>query len=167
MSENKGREVRSFDYVNHPYEKVRNVLRADPQLVFSAATRAAASRASSVASELRVDVGGITVGAEIKVSVGTIEEATRGVRTEPVTRIPITWEGARRPGMFPLMSAELHVYPLTATETQLDFQGRYEPPLGALGGAFDAVVGHRIAEASVHRFVRDVARHLRESIGKS
>jgi hypothetical protein len=167
MSDSKGREVRSFDYVNHPYEKVRDVLRADPEGVFSTATRAAASRASSVASELRVEVGGITVGTEIRLTVGDIEETARGAMSGPVTRIPVFWGGAQRPGLFPLMSAELLVYPLTATETQLDFQGRYEPPLGALGGAIDAVVGHRIAEASVDRFVRDVARHLRETIGAS
>jgi hypothetical protein len=62
------------------------------------------------------------------------------------------------------MRAKLGVYPLTATETQLDFAGTYEPPLGAVGGAIDAVVGHRIAEASVHGFVVDVAHHLRETL---
>ena len=49
-------------------------------------------------------------------------------------------------------------------ETQLDFSGQYEPPLGAVGDAVDALVGHRIAEASVHRFVTDVARYLREHL---
>jgi hypothetical protein len=63
------------------------------------------------------------------------------------------------------MRAELSVYPLTATETQLDFAGRYEPPLGALGSAMDAMVGHRIAEASVHRFLQDVAAYLRRELG--
>ena len=63
------------------------------------------------------------------------------------------------------MSAELSVYPLTGTETQLDFHGHYEPPLGLLGGAVDAVIGHKIAEASVHRFVSDVAHYLRDTLG--
>jgi hypothetical protein len=30
----------------------------------------------------------------------------------------------------------------------------------------NALAGHRIAEACVHRFLADVARHLRESLGK-
>lgn len=68
------------------------------------------------------------------------------------------------PSLFPFMKAELSIYPLTATETQLDFLGVYEPPLGALGKALNAIVGHRIAEASVHRFVSDVAGYLRQSI---
>jgi len=62
------------------------------------------------------------------------------------------------------MNARLSVYALTARETQLDFLGQYEPPLGLLGGAMDAVVGHRIAEASVHRLVSDVARYLRQAM---
>jgi hypothetical protein len=62
------------------------------------------------------------------------------------------------------MSAELSVYPLTSTETQLDFLGHYEPPLSVLGGAIDAMVGHRIAEASVHRFIADIAQYLRHHL---
>jgi hypothetical protein len=31
----------------------------------------------------------------------------------------------------------------------------------------DALVGRRIAEASVHRFINDVARYLREEIARS
>ncbi len=74
------------------------------------------------------------------------------------------WEAAERPRLFPLMNAQLSLYPLTARETQLDFLGQYDPPLGLLGGAVDAVIGHRIAEASVHRLVADVARYLRQAL---
>jgi hypothetical protein len=52
----------------------------------------------------------------------------------------------------------------TATETQLDFSGIYEPPFGVLGKAVDAVAGYRIAEVSVHRFVSDVAAYLRQTL---
>jgi len=54
------------------------------------------------------------------------------------------------------------VYPLTASETQLDFAGTYEPPMGIVGAAIDALVLHRVvAEASVLHFVQDVAAFLR------
>jgi hypothetical protein len=43
------------------------------------------------------------------------------------------WEATTMPGLFPLMKGELSVYPLTSTETQLDFSGIYEPPFGAVG----------------------------------
>ena len=54
------------------------------------------------------------------------------------------------------MEGTFSVYPLSPTETQLDLQGRYRPPLGGVGSAINAVVGHRIAEATVLRLLRDV-----------
>lgn len=158
-----GREIRSFDYVNHPYPAVRQALVSDPAAIFRAATRAASSRAESVAAALRVNLAGLEVSTEIALSVGEIQE-TSG--SSPVTRVPVSWQAAHRPGLFPLMDAELSLYPLTPTETQLDFHGRYDPPLSVVGDAADALVGHRIAEASVHRFVADVAQYLREHVAR-
>lgn len=158
----KGKQLRSFDYVNQPYERVRDALLADAGWVLSAATRAAATRARSMAAELRVNIGGMDVGTEIALTVGRIEvhSATSGRRAH----IPIEWEAAKRPRLFPFMSGELAIYPLSATETQLEFAGTYEPPLGALGDALDAAIGHRIAEASVQGLVANVARYLREKL---
>jgi hypothetical protein len=160
----KGRNIRCYDYVNHPYEQVRDALSKDALAVFQLATKAAASRARSIASALRVDIGGIGVEADIKISVKTIEEKAPKATPASVTRLQLEWEAARMPRLFPLMKADLFIYPLTATETQLDFVGFYEPPLGALGKAVNAIVGHRIAEVSVHRFVDDVAGYLRQSV---
>jgi len=163
MSE--GREIRDYDYVNHPYARVRDVLSRDAPSVFQSATKAASSRAQSIASELRVDISGIAVEADIIVSVKKVEERTPEM-ANPVTRLQLEWQAAKRPGLFPLMKADLSIYPLTAGETQLEFCGNYEPPFGALGKAVDAVVGYRIAEASVHRFVTDVAAYLRQALAK-
>ena len=160
----KGREIRCFDYVNHPYEKVRDALRKNANAVFQSATKAAASRAETVAAELHVDVGGIGVKTDIKISVKNVEEKVKDAIPAPATRLLLEWEAATLPRMFPLMKAELSVYPLTATETQLDFLGFYEPPFGAVGKAMNAIVGHRIAEVSVHRFVADIAGYLRHSL---
>lgn len=157
-----GREIRSFDYVNHPYAAVRDALIADAAGVFRAATRSASSRAQDVAAALRVNVAGLEVSADIALALGEIQEGTAS--GAPITRIPLWWEAAQRPGLYPLMHAELSVYPLTPTETQLDFHGHYDPPLSVVGDAVNALVGHRIAEASVHRFVADVAQYLREHV---
>jgi hypothetical protein len=160
----KGFEIHCYDYVNHPYSQVRDALSKDPLTLFRSATKAAASRAQSVASELRVDVGGIGIEAEIMISVKNIEEKMSEAMSTPATRMHLEWESATMPHLFPLMKAEISIYPLTSTETQVDFLGTYEPPLGALGKAMNAIVGHRIAEASVHRFVGDVAGYLRQAI---
>ena len=160
-----GREIRSYDYVNRPYERVRDALRQNALTVFQSATKAAASRAQSIAAELHVDFGGIGVKTDINISVKNIEEIVDAIST-PTTRLLLEWEAATVPGLFPLMKGELSLYPLTSTETQLDFSGFYEPPFGAVGRTMNAIVGHRIAEVSVHRFVSDVAGYLRQALPK-
>jgi len=159
-----GRQIRSYDYVNHPYDRVRDTLKQNAVAVFQSATRAAASRAESVAAELHVDFAGVGVKADIKIVVKGVEEKAADATSSPSTKLLLEWEAANLPRLFPFMRAELSVYPLTATETQLDFSGTYEPPFGAVGKTMNAIAGHRIAEASVHRFVSDVAGHLRRAL---
>lgn len=159
-----GQKVRSYDYVNQPFDRVSDGLSARPLEVFQAATKAAATRANSLASELRIDLGGITLGADISIAVKEIVHRNAAGAVGPSTVIHLEWEAANRPHLFPFMKGQLAVYPLTATETQLDFSGVYEPPLGVLGAAMNAAVGHRIAESTVHRFVSDVAQHLRTTL---
>lgn len=160
----KGRMIRCFDYVNHPYAQVREALTKNAPAVFQKATRIAETRAGDVASELRVQVGTLEVGTDITIVIHDVEDAPGRRSSDTATRMRLEWQSARAPRWFPLMKAELAIYPLTATETQLDFLGHYEPPLGWLGSAIDAAVGHRIAEAAVHRFVVDVADYLRRTI---
>src|SRR5260370_40236823 len=77
-----GRQIRSYDYVNQPYERVRDTLKKNAAAVFQSATKAAASRAESVAAALHVDFAGIGVKADIKIHVRRIE----GTRAEPPMR---------------------------------------------------------------------------------
>jgi len=165
MSKKNGREIRCYDYVNHPYERVRDALSKDALTIFQVATTSAASRARSVATELHVDVGGVGIKADVKVQIKNVEEKVNTIPS-PATCLVLEWEGATMPGLFPVMKAELSIYSLTATETQLDFLGHYEPPFGVVGKAMNSVVGYRIAEVSVHRFVSDVAEYLRQALGK-
>jgi len=159
----KGREIRCYDYVNHPYERVRDALKQNALAVFQSATNAAASRAQSIAPELHLDFGGIGVTTDIKINVQRVEDKAAAGST-PETRLFLQWEAASMPRLFPLMKGELCVYPLTSTETQLDFSGVYEPPFGAVGKTMNAIVLHRIAEVSVHRFITDVAGYLRHTL---
>jgi hypothetical protein len=158
------RQIRSYDYVNHPYDHVRDALKQNAVGVFQSATRAAAERAESVAAELRVDFAGLGVKADIKIIVKAIEEKPADDISSASTKLLLEWEATTLPRLFPLMQGELSIYPLTTTETQLDFCGTYQPPFGAVGKTMNAIVLHRIAEASVHRFVNDVAGYLRQTL---
>jgi hypothetical protein len=161
----KAREIHCFDYITHPYERVRSALTKDIPKVFQSATRAATSQAQSIASELRVDLGGIAIEADIRISVKNIEVKEGEAMSRPATRLQLEWEAATMPRLFPLMKAELALYPITATETQLDFKGLYEPPFGPLGRAVNAMIGHRIAEVSINGFVSDLVEYLRRTLG--
>ncbi len=162
----KAKTIRVYDYINHPYEAVREKLSAEALEVFRNATKVAALRAKSVASELHVNFAGIEVGTDISISVKAVEEQPKSVSLPAMTKIHLEWESANLPRLFPFMRAELSVYPLTATETQLDLSGHYEPPFGVVGNVIDSVLGHRIAEASVHQFIRDIAVYLRAELAK-
>ena len=159
-----GRKIRSYDYVNHAYDRVRDALKQNAVAVFQSATKAAASRAESVAAELHVDFAGIGVKADVKILVKGVEERPADDISSASMRLLVEWEAASLPRLFPLMQGELSAYPLTSTETQLDFLGTYEPPFGAVGKTMNAMALHRIAEASVHRFVSDVAGYLRQAL---
>lgn len=160
----KSREIRSYDYVNHPYELVRDALNKDAINVFQSATKSAAARAESVATELHIDFGGVGIKADVTVRINNIEEKVDTIPS-PSTRLQLEWRATSMPTLFPVMSAELAIYPLTGSETQLDFLGHYEPPFGAVGKVMNAIAGYRVAEASVHRFVNDVAGYLRQLPG--
>lgn len=166
----KPHEIYTYEYVNHPYAAVRDALKADPQRIFERATQSAAGRASSLAANLKVQIGSIEVGTNVTIEVHAVEEAeqtsaARGaVGRDPVMRVDLSWKAAQAAALFPAMQASLSVYPLSPEETQLELHGLYRPPLGALGSAIDTLALHRIADASVHRFVRDVAEYLRAQL---
>jgi hypothetical protein len=159
-------ELRSFDYVNHSYADVAAALRARGNEIFARATAGATDRAKQLATTLRVHIAGLEVGAPISLDITHVEEEPTETSAGPILHMKLEWSAARNPTWFPVMEATLDAYALAHDETQLDFHGHYRAPFGVLGQMVDAVVGHRVAEASVHRFVQDVARFLRDELGK-
>jgi hypothetical protein len=77
-----------------------------------------------------------------------------------VTVVPLTWQATNAPGLFPVLSADLEVAALGEDLTQLTLQGRYDPPLGAVGQRIDRLLMHRVAEASVRSFLGHLAERL-------
>jgi hypothetical protein len=164
----KPHELRCYDYVNRPYVVVRDALRADLGGIFERATKSATGRAHALAANLKVDLGALEVGTDVVIEVLGVEERDEGPagRTR-TTFIDLRWNAARAAALFPSMQAQLIVYPLSRDETQIELHGRYVPPLGGVGSALDSLIGHRIADASVHRFVTDVASLLRSELAAS
>ena len=158
------RKLRCYQYVERPYEDVRALLRERPLEVLQRATSSAAARADSLAATLRVGVAGVEIGVDVKLHVTAIRDDEGVGGLSPVTRVMLSWEAARAPALFPLMSAQLSVWPLSSSETQVEMEGEYRPPLGAVGDAIDAAVGHKIADASVHKFLEDLVQQIRHEL---
>lgn len=162
---NQVRKLRCYEYVNRPFASVRELLHREPLDLLQRATRSAAIRAGALAANLHVDVGGIEIGVDVRPHVQRVHDDQGVAGLQPVTRLEIGWEAVRTPGLFPSMQhLELSAWPLSSTETQLEIVGEYKPPLGAFGNAMDAAVGHRIAEASVHRLLEDVVEQMKRDL---
>jgi hypothetical protein len=150
--------------VNRPYDAVRSLLHRNPLELLRRATTSAAERSSELAGSLKIDFGGVELGVKVTIHVQSVQDDQGIAGLSPVTRVAIGWEAARTPSLFPLMSGQLSIWPLTSSETQIELEGTYTPPLGLVGVALDATVGHRIAEASVTRFVEDLVRRIQEQL---
>jgi hypothetical protein len=158
------RKLRIYQYVNRPYERVREAFLERGQEILQRATTSAAARADALAATLRVTAAGIEIGVDVKIRVTRIREEEWVKGASPVTRVSLSWEAAKATALFPSMQAELSLWPLYAEETQLELVGEYHPPLGVVGNALDAMVGHRLAEASTHRFLDDIVEQLRREL---
>jgi len=158
MSDHK---VRFYGYVERPYGQVSALLREQPLELLQRATHSASTRARALVANLRVNVGAVEVAVDVRTHIDRVAEEEGVAGMSPITSLEFGWEAARAPGFFPLMKARLSAWPLTSTETQLQLEGDYAPPLGPLGVAIDTVVGHRIAEASVERLLQDVIEQIR------
>lgn len=161
------RKLRCYQYVNRPYEDVRRLLHRRPMDVFQRATTSAVDRANALAASLHAGIAGFDVGVAVSIHVHGIRDEEGVAGMSPVTRITLGWEALRAAALFPVMKAELSLWPLTSTETQLEIEGAYRPPLGAVGNAIDAAIGHRVADATVHRFLDEVVEQIRRELPAS
>ncbi len=68
-------------------------------------------------------------------------------------------------GRYPTFFGALSAAQETTQWSRLDLDGKYEPPLGPLGAAFDAVFGHRIAEATANALLASFRDLLEDRAG--
>jgi len=159
------RHLNCYDYATVDYDRVREILGVDASGLFHRATVAAARRVEEIVSTLHVSVGPIDVAADVKIDIRRVVHNVTALGDRS-TLVELSWTAARSAKLFPVMDAMLTVYPLSRAETQLDLVGYYHPPLGVVGNVIDAVVGHRLARASVLRFVQEVARQIESEVGR-
>jgi hypothetical protein len=74
--------------------------------------------------------------------------------------VPMTWRATGVERLFPQLDADLEIAALGTSRTQLSINGRYRPPMGAVGRMLDRALLHRVAEATVKDFLDRVAERL-------
>lgn len=146
--------LHDFTYVPLSAARVRDRILADHGEWLAPLATAAADDGEA----LRLRIGPLAVlpmlGKTVSVHVG--QPIDRG----EITVVPLTWEATSAPGLFPVLSADLEVAGLGDDLTQLTLQGRYDPPLGAIGQRIDRLLMHRVAEASVRSFLGHLVERL-------
>ncbi len=155
------RPLHVYAYVEAPFDLIGRLLADHAVEILQHATDDAAEQAGMLSRTLRVEVGGFSVSRDVTIEVGDFEprEVTRSV-------VPLRWHAATGRLLFPSLAADLEVSSVSFDPplTQLTLDGSYEPPLGLLGAGADRMLLHRLAEATVHRFVHDVADQLRRYV---
>ena len=82
--------------------------------------------------------------------------------------IAIRWEAAGAAGgLFPVLDADLRVTPAGDSATSLTLTGAYRPPLGPVGEVINRAVLHRLAAATVRRFIVRLAANLTAPVGEA
>lgn len=158
------RPLYHYEYVHEPFDDIIRLLADRAAAVLQTATDAAAAHAREVVTTLHVPVGRFEIGRQVVIDVG--EYVPQQLRTGYV---PISWRAEEHAQLFPRVEAKLEVAALSIDPpvTQVSLVGAYTPPFGAVGAVADDVVGHRVAEAAVHRFVEDVTHRIRAELAEA
>lgn len=112
-------------------------------------------RAHDVAAELLLTAGvaGIAKGVVVQMREPYLHEG--------VTVVPFRWVATGASGaLFPELDGNLELRPGTEDASVLSLLGAYRPPLAGLGRTLDRMLLHRVADATVRGFLRDIVTGL-------
>lgn len=103
-----------------------------------------------------------------KTAAGALSRAARIEVGEPDQNpasvvVPIRWEAAEHPSLYPVFDGRLRLYRLAGGGIRLEVRGGYDPPGGALGEAADAAVMRSVAQATLDDFLERVSAVLTRS----
>ena len=104
---------------------------------------------------------GVDLTRDVRVVLGRL------ILDEDAARLPLQWEDARRPKLFPVLEAALEVAPLSREGrplTRIGLVARYRPPLGSIGALTDTVAGSNVVLDSVKGFLGEVVNRIEAEI---
>jgi hypothetical protein len=155
------RDLHAYAYVDVPFDLASRLFAENAEAVLKHATDDVAEEAGKLSRTLKVNVGGFDVAKDVEVLIGEFEPAQ-------MTRssVPIEWHAENGRLLFPTLKARLDIVAVSLDPplTQIELTGTYDPPGGAIGAGADRLLLHRLAEATVYRFVHDIAMELRDLV---
>lgn len=114
--------------------------------------RQAAGDADTLLVRVGTGVGGL--GLDVRVRLGDPTPQGEGVA------VPIRWESARVPHLFPVLDGDVELAPLGPDHCRLVLRASYRPPFDRVGRVLDSFFLHRIAESTIRAFLVRVAESL-------
>lgn len=147
------RHLSWFTYLDAPAAEAIRLFDADPSVWLPAAAEACHD-----GWRVQLDATGALPAAlgrrDAIVRVGPTSAGADGARRG------LTWRAVTLDRLFPVLDADLELVKLHGGGCQLTLMGTYRPPLSVVGGIAEGLLGHRVAEACVRRFVLDIADRL-------
>ena len=131
-------------------------LSEDPAALLGGTGRQPASEGSGEPAliPLSVRIAGVRFDRRAAVGFGPLIEEDDGSLL-----LPLWWEAAEHPGLFPTFTGGLEVRPDDGG-AQLRLQGHYQPPLGMAGRFVDRAVLNRAATASLEALLERLVSTL-------
>jgi len=115
-------------------------------------------RSHMVVLRLRVPLGPSDAGKGLSLDKEVIASLDRSAQPRGLEeRITVTWAPQDAHEPFPKFDGTLSLEAATPKACFLKLEGKYEPPLGVAGKAFDTALGRRIAESTAHLLLKEIA----------
>lgn len=157
--EGQWREFRHYAYVDRACADVCRLLAEEPERVLGAPPDTGAVREQRTG--LHVRRAGVDLSRDVRLVRGDL------VLDADAARLPLRWEDAEQPKLFPILEATLELVPVPSgrrATTQVGLSGRYRPPFGRLGAVADALAGHKVVLESIDRFLDDLTRRIETEV---
>jgi hypothetical protein len=137
--------------INRPVSRVWSSLCTDGSWLAPLAARAT----DSGETMLRVGPGrGALSSREVLIRLGQCSYQ------QGVSYIAIRWEASRLSRLFPILDGTLELSSKDETHSRLAIKASYRPPFESVGRLIDAALLHKVAEATVHSFLSQLAATL-------
>ena len=154
MAPTKGVSVVLRRRIARPPAEVRACLTANPAVLLGAAGDPVDLPDGRHALPLHVRFAGVSFDRTAAVGFAPVIEEDDGTQV-----LPLWWEAADQPWLFPTFEGGLEVRPDDGG-TELRLEGRYRPPLGAAGDLVNRTILNRAASASLEALLDRLSERL-------